>query len=316
MMKDTDYKKRQGERQCSLIEENSCVFYGAKNRGVASWRTPEGRIEEGKSRKVLQSTDREKNLYEPVREAALKYMEENNICWWQMPLESDKEVTAHTLSSQVHCLNHLFEIRNDEISIKSILQVATGILFDEILPSFIDKNSLISFEFVYENSTLLSERCNTRGANCTSVDALIYARKGSEKWLIPIEWKYTEAYNDTEIKVDNYQRYINMVTYSSRLSSWHELYYQDPFYELGRQTLLMEKIIEKYPEIADQYFHIIVVPEENVEMMADAIKFKEYLKKDTQDFFGIIDPSLLMSSIEHSYPKLIDYLKIRYWYQQ
>ena len=70
----------------------------------------------------------------------------------------------------------------------------TGIDFDEIIPSIIDHNSLISFEFVLKNKSLLNENTESRGKNCTSIDALVYAKKGNDKWLIPIEWKYTEAY--------------------------------------------------------------------------------------------------------------------------
>ena len=46
----------------------------------------------------------------------------------------------------------------------------------------------------------LNEKTLTRGSNCTSVDAFIYAvHKGDKKkWLIPIEWKYTEYYYNND----------------------------------------------------------------------------------------------------------------------
>ena len=46
----------------------------------------------------------------------------------------------------------------------------------------------------------MNENTSTRGSNCTSVDAFIYAvHRGDEKrWLIPIEWKYTENYSNED----------------------------------------------------------------------------------------------------------------------
>lgn len=310
-MKDTKYKNQQGERQARLIERGSEVFYGARNRGIASWDVSCGKSEEGIIRKVLKSSDRAKNLYEPIRDDVIKYME--NIRWWHMANEKDTEVTAHTLSSQVHCLNHLFAIRNDEKIIKKVLKTATGMEFDEILPSLIPGDNLITFEFVYKNIELLNETQETRGAHCTSIDAVVYARKGTEKWLIPIEWKYTEAYDPEKKQFNNFERYINMVSPTSRLKAWDDLYRKDPFYELGRQTLLMEKIIENEPETADNFSHIVVVPTGNKEMRADAERFRESLKVDGRKNFAIIDPMELMESIKDEYAKLCGYLSLRYW---
>ena len=311
-MKNTSYKKKQGESQARLIEQCSFVFYGAKNRGIASW-IEKGHLKERESRKVLKHEDREKNLYAHIRENVIKYVKNANIRWWHMESESDKEVSAHTLSSQVSCFNHLFLIRNDEVAIKTILKAATGISFDEILPSLIEDNTFISFEFVFHNKQLLKEDYETRGAKCTSVDALIYARKDTDKWLIPIEWKYTEAYDESTECFTNYHRYDNLVSVHSRLPLWLNLYHKDPFYELARQTLLMERIIELHPVIANKYFHIIVIPNGNKEMRADAAKFGSTLKQDISNSFQIITPSDLLLPIKDLYPNLIKYLYHRYW---
>lgn len=302
-MKNTNYKKKQGEKQAILIENGSPVFYGAKNGGL---------VFDKPSKKLLVPEDRNLNLFYDIREEAIKYMKENGIQWWKIDKESETGVPTHVLSSQVCCFNHLFAIRKDESAIKAILKVATGIEFDEILNSFIDNDTLISFEFVYKNIALLKETQETRGKKCTSIDALIYARKGDEKWLIPIEWKYTEAYDEKDNTYTNYDRYVDMVLPSSRLHSWSELYRKDPFYELGRQVLLMERITETH-KIADNFFHIVVVPKGNKEMMADAVKFGTSLKEDCQKLYRIIDPSDFLSPLESSYKDLIEYLRTRYW---
>ena len=312
-MKNTSYKNEQAKRQAQLIERGSFVFYGARNRGVASWKNKNGLVEEGESSTVLKQDDREKNLYAPIREDVIKYVKNAKISWWHMANESNREVSAHTLSSQVSCFNHLFLIRNDEVAIKTVLKEATGILFDEILPSFIEDNTLISFEFVFDNKHLLNENYEIRGAKCTSVDALIHARKGEVKWLIPIEWKYTEAYDQSAECFTNYHRYENMVSEHSRLPSWQDLYHKDPFYELARQTLLMEKIIDIHPDIANKFFHIIVIPEGNKEMRDDAEIFGFSLKQHETNSYQIISPSDLLLPIKDLYPNLIEYLDTRYW---
>lgn len=310
-MKNTTYKKKQGERQVQLIEQGAEIFSGAMNRGLASWKEIDGRIKQAESRVVLRDEDREKNLYGPIREDVIQYVNKAHISWWHMAGESNKEVSAHTLSSQVCCFNHLFMIRNDEEAIKAILRNATGITFDEILPSFIEDNTLISFEFVFDNKRLLNERHETRGEKCTSVDALVYAQKDSEKWLVPIEWKYTEAYEKKD--APSYHRYENLVSVDSRLPLWLSLYHQDPYYELARQTLLMEKIIEKHPDIANKFCHIVIVPKENTEMKVDAEKFGFSLKQEFINGYKIIDPSDFLLPVKDLYPELIEYLESRYW---
>lgn len=308
---DTKYKNAQTERQALLIESGSECYYSAKNRGLASWKS-EGQIHQRESRMVLKDCDREKNLYELIRCEVVEYMKEKEISWWHMEKEKDNEVTAHVLSSQVHCLNHLFAIRNDAKAIKAILKNATGIEFDEILPSIIDDGCLISFEFVFENKSMLNEEHETRGKKCTSIDALIYAKKGKEKWLVPVEWKYTEAY-DHKKDAFNYSRYKDMPVKDSRLVSWHDLYKKEPFYELGRQTLLMEKIIEKHPEIASRFFHLVVIPVGNEEMRKDAKEFQDSLTTDGRNNFNIVSQEDLMTPIAEKYSELCEYLRTRYW---
>lgn len=86
---DTKYKKAQTKRQALLIESCSECYYGAKNRGLASWKS-EGQIHQRESRMVLKDCDREKNLYDPIRCEVVEYMKEKKISWWHMEKEKDK----------------------------------------------------------------------------------------------------------------------------------------------------------------------------------------------------------------------------------
>lgn len=139
---------------------------------------------------VLQNSDN--NFYDPILDNAKEYFAKNNIGWWK-----GKTPTGHALSSQLACVNHLFPLRKDKKAVLSLLFTFSNNFID-ILEIATDKYepAYISFEQVSDND-LLNEGNPTRGSNCTSVDAFIYAvHKDGSKWLIPIEWKYTEAYDD------------------------------------------------------------------------------------------------------------------------
>ena len=264
------------------------------------------------------------NLYGPIRRRALDYFERHDIAWWRV--DTDRYFpTGHLVSSQIHCLNHLFAFRDDPIAIKIILQKATNLPIDKILQSPIDKGGYIAFEFVYKNKSLLKdnsgkyhEKYETRGANCTSIDALVYVQLvNGNKILIPIEWKYTETYNGKEACDKSWQRYPDLIRLeNSNLKDVYDLYKADPYYELMRQTLLMEQIIQhKDCGIeADDYFHIMVIPNEHTELKSAIVNnYIPTLKDITK--FRIIDPQELLSPIpaDGDYKDLISYLQTRYW---
>jgi len=311
----SDYFGSELKRQSALL--GTPVLGGTKGGGY--------RYENGKPqyrKYILRPEDSMNVLYPGIWKDVLKYFDAYGITWWKQN-EDRYFPNGHLLSSQNHCLNHLFALRKDKRAVLAIIQSVgkkAGIHFDEVLPSFIDTQdrggSYICFEFVCENKTLLHENHETRGSKCTSVDALVYARSGNEDWLIPIEWKYTESY-DHDPKVENsYSRYFDVIDEGSRLQSWGEFYKVDPFYEFGRQTLLMEKIIKERPGgvSADNFLHIVAIPEGNNLMIGDAEKFKSALAVDRQKLFQIVDSQKLMMPVADLHPDLIRFLSERYWH--
>lgn len=234
------YKKSQYTRQEDLIN-NSDIFNGDKGNGYFM----------GKQRCFVLK-DGMNNLYEPIRNDVLRYFKDNEISWWG----GDKP-SGHTLSSQIACLNHLFAIMNDH---DAVLAMLNGVRneFEKVLPVGCDANpKYIGFEVVSKKDHL-NEKTSTRGSNCTSVDAFIYARHKDDGklWLIPIEWKYTEHYAKLDkSKEDRHgeekgsngkgqermRRYAALTDASLQLMSldsyYGSIYYQEPFYQLMRQTL-------------------------------------------------------------------------------
>ena len=136
--------------------------------------------------------------------------------------------------------------------------------------------------------------------------------------LIAIEWKYTEAYEKTkDNKTDSNtidKRYRNLAAKkNSNLGGWKELYNWNPQYELARQTLLMEQIILNKPFEVDDYRHLVICPNDNTEMVADAETFKDSLEDKSK--FLIKDPKDLLEPLRSNtqYSDLINYLETRYW---
>jgi len=303
------------------------TFYSAEQRKQISYydkflndKAENKGIYKGKPRDfVLKEKDSKYNLFSSIinsDDSVEDYFSLYSIAWWGENAEKHLP-TGHFVSSQIHCLNHLFALRHDKDAIKTIVENATGIKTAKVLPSPLDKDGYITFEFVFKNKSLLGEKHETRGANCTSIDALVYVElNDGKKLFIPIEWKYTETYCGEETREESFGRY-SRIHEGSNCQKWTSLYRADPFYELMRQTLLVERII-KTKECgieADDYVHIVVCPNKNEELLGDIQLFRESLSSAGKKRFYVIDPQDLLAPLHgnEKYANLLDYLKKRYW---
>lgn len=319
--KNMTYKECQKSRQLKLLKSANGIFEEAQGCGI---------FDNNMYPYVLQEKDCQKNLYKDIRGCVLKYFDDNNIVWWHA--NKKNMPTGHLLSSQIHCINHLFALRTDDIAVKAIIEKATGLQIERVLPSPIDKDGgYITFEFVCKNKTLLGEKHETRGANCTSVDAFVLVETEKEKKvLIPIEWKYTESYEKKDKNKANLaiveERYTALAKNdNSNLGDWPDKYNWDPLYEFARQTLLMEQIKAK-PETSGidkvyDYIHIIVRPDENKEIIDDIKQFKDLVKVEGKKRIIEVDPKDFLAPIssikdkkgKKMYADLLNYLETRYW---
>ena len=193
--------------------------------------------------------------------------------------------------------------------------------------------------------------------SCTSIDALIVAKhKNGKTILIPIEWKYTECYGNTDkstedgknnqkgsqksgkIRLDRYSELINKSSQLKiKLKDYKSsVYFFEPFYQLMRQTLWAEQMIDAKNRInesihADDYIHVHVIPSENNDLLKNDLKTnrrrKAYSNGTTKgsleeiwkscltnpDKYKIITPSSLLANIDKNrYNNLINYLTARY----
>lgn len=272
------------------------------------------------------------------------YFRDNKIGWWR-----GMQPTGHTLSSQMSCINHLYSIRNDHDAVLAIARSVDSKIDDvEILKNDTESwRGYISFEVVSRVDHLNEKKGKnkelTRGSQCTSIDAVILARKEGKSVLMAIEWKYVEHYRNTDksrdtgnktsgaIRVNNYSGSDNvanpkLIDNSNQLKTLESyngsVYFFEPFYQLMRQTLWAEQMIKFcQQEIikADDYIHIHVVPEDNTELrgnykcsgknMCDT--WNEMLNEPSK--YVLISPEKLMSNLPEEYKDLVDSLRKRYW---
>lgn len=317
-----NYQEKERTKAVNLINTTN-IFRGGKAGKVFMTKPREFVLFEG-----------EKNLHEPIVNDVINYFSKNKISWW-----GGSKPTGHVLSSQIACLNHLFEIRNDKKEVLKIAQIISPHFIDVLLIET-DKylQGYIQFEAVSDLNSL-NEGIPTRGNNCTSIDALIYAvDKDGKRCLIPIEWKYTEFYGNQNKAFEGSKRnpfdckgevrkkrYTELINKSTQLKSEkHECYYFEPFYQLMRQTLWAEQLILNKGEEtikADYYIHVHIIPEENFDLLAKVYKcsksnmektWRDHLKNQAK--YQIISPEKLLQNIDkNKYKNLVEYLSVRYW---
>jgi len=272
-----------------------------------------------------------KNLWTKIRKEAIDYFKTNKIVWWP----GSEEPSGHLLSSQISCVNHLFFLRNDK---KTALKILKNINADfiEVCPDF--ENGYVGFEVVSKNSYLneVSEgKIQTRGANCTSVDAMMTGiLKNGKKIQVLIEWKYTEFYPKSDKSAGSSgltrkKRYDTLITDNKSPINCtvdiSNLYYE-PFYQIMRQTLLSWQMTKnKANELdADDWLHLDIIPENNLTLRyqvsaPDLIQtgieqaWKSQLKEPYK--YNVITPQMFLKPIlfDTKYRSLINYLNTRYW---
>ncbi len=308
------YKER--ARQTSLIEKG---FFTDKGNGYFRKKQYPYILRNGLN-----------NIYEPIRKETLKYFVDNGISWW-----SGYKPTGHVLSSQIACINHLLPLRHDR---QAVLALINGVRnqFIDVLPLGCDTDeSYIALEAVSKVDHLNEDK-PTRGTNCTSVDALVLAvDKNNERWLIPIEWKYTESYSDAPSSdkslgdkgIVRMDRYRDLIEASDQLKTPAKfegsIYFFEPFYQLMRQTLWAEQMIKhKDSEViqADHFMHIHVIPSADTDLLQKEYRLTKKNMEETwrscikdQSKYVIVDPKVFMQQIKDSYSDLYNYLLPRYY---
>jgi len=268
--------------------------------------------------------DRTLNLWEEIRDKAIKYFEENSIEWHKdANNEPKKGPEGHLLSSNISCVNHLFYLRDKRDLITLILKN----IDERIIDAEIINNGYVDFEImdgkIIKNPLNEKSLERKRGSKSTSVDAVMIGKKNDGKNIIfLIEWKYTEKGYDPECKFiakDNYHKhYIDIIMEENCPINPPEnikgLFFE-PYYQIMRQTLFGWKMIEALEYDCNEFICLNIVPKENIEYRNNCRGWDNYLKNQYKHNYKIISPDELLKPIvnKEEIKLFIEYLKIRYW---
>jgi hypothetical protein len=220
----------------------------------------------------LPSEFAEENLYPSIRKAAMAFFAKHGIGWHQ---GQGGKPSSHLCSSQVACINFLFPFSNRPEELGNLLRP----IFPQLLRMLpVEDGLYVSFEWIGEKN-YLGERVTkngtrTRGANCTSADAIVmFEDKDHKREAVLIEWKYTESYGGNYLGIADsgtdrrkiYQHLfdeLDCIVDKELLPSFDALYFE-PFYQFMRQQFLAAKMEEAHELGADMVRLLHISPDAN-----------------------------------------------------
>jgi hypothetical protein len=217
-------------------------------------------------------------LHASYREETLAYFARHKIKWWSSkydvgrpPLGPDDvgAPTGHLNSSQVAAVNHLEPARLDEAVARAVLANVDDALVE---PLAVEDGGFVAYEWIGDENYLKEPGARTRGAQVTSLDALVCARRrDGQRVLVILEWKYLESY-DPESRATSsrgtdrvaiYRPLLDRPDCPIAIADPAHLFY-DPYEQLMRQTLLAWQMVEHGEFGASDWIHVHVIPEENI----------------------------------------------------
>lgn len=216
----------------------------------------------------------EQNLFPEIRETALSHFEKHQIKWHD---GQNGKPSNHLCDSQVCCVNFLFPFADKPDALAKVLRP----IFPEVermLP--VESGQYVSFEWIGQEN-YLGEKISrngqrTRGANYTSADSIVmFERTDKKRQVVLIEWKYTESYGGTFLKISDsgtdrtgiYRHLFEGADCPIKkeiLPSFDALFYE-PFYQFMRQQFLASEM-EKARELgADIVTLLHIAPAHNAD---------------------------------------------------
>lgn len=235
---------------------------------------PDG-VYKGKARPFCLPLDHaEENLFYEIQQTAPAYFASRSIKWHD---GQNGKPGNHLCDSQVCCVNFLFPFANKPRALADLLRPIFPSL-REMLP--IEDGYYVAFEWIGQEN-YLGEKISrngqrTRGANCTSADAIVmFERTDGKRQIVLIEWKYTESYGRTFLKISRsgtdrtgiYRPLFNRddCPFNKALLPDFDSLFYEPFYQLMRQQFLAHEM-EKAQELgADVVSVLHIAPLHNTD---------------------------------------------------
>ncbi len=177
----------------------------------------------------------------------------------------------------------------------------------------------------------------TRGANCTSADAVVlFERQDGKRQAVLIEWKYTESYHGNDLRTaasgtDRTGIYMHLYQRDDcpldkrRLPGFEALFYE-PFYQFMRQQFLAHEMEKAHELGADIVSVLHLAPAHNTDFRritspalqalgGSATSVWQSLVKPQGRFLSVNIESLFGSLTEEQLPRMkpwLDYIHARY----
>jgi hypothetical protein len=263
------------------------------------------------------------NLQADVRKSALSYFDAHGISWWLSDQEREERKqlaikeplpTGHLNSSQIACLNHLEPARlQPEIALVIARNLEPRVA--EVRQN--GEGGFVEFEWIGKKSYLTEPGSHTRGANVTSLDALMCVTLDKDTpALLVIEWKYTENYGAAPCAMSS-RRTDRVGIYRDLIEADDSPFvpgdparlFYEPYYQLMRQTLLAARAIADPDRPEKEWIHVHVIPERNGELRRRVEKAAPLLIGTTleeawrsalklPDRYRILAPSAVVSGVE------------------
>ena len=215
----------------------------------------------------------EENLFPDIRNSITAYFAAREIKWHD---GQDRRPSNHLCDSQVCCANFLFPFADKPDALTELLRQVFPTI-QQVLAMEID-GQYVSFEWIGEKNYLgeiISRNGKrTRGANFTSADAAVmFTHTNGRRQIVLIEWKYTESYSDTFLKIaksgkDRTTIYAHLYSRAdcplnkTLLPCFDALFYE-PFYKLMRQQFLANEMEKAHELGADIVSVLHIAPTHN-----------------------------------------------------
>ena len=224
---------------------------------------------------------RGENLFRGIRgpDGAIAFFGQRGIKWWKSSRSGDdfdtKGPTRNMASSQVACVNFLLPLPGIPGALAAALRTLDGDVHAVVDIRHESRTSPVEFEWLGIPRSLEGGR--TRGSQNTSVDGFVIAETtAGRRRAYLLEWKYVESYlsnrpsfkgegtpGETRRRRYTEPFYAPYSSFEPAAAPELEDFFCEPFYQIMRQRLLADRMVQQRELDVDEAKVVVVVPEDN-----------------------------------------------------
>ena len=210
------------------------------------------------------------NLYPGLRNSAgaIAFFEEREIQWWQAERAGDAgkphTPTRNMASSQIACVNFMLPLGAHPAALLAVMRSIDPEVREVLQIHHRGLSTYVEHEWV-GCCTTLEPGGYMRGAQRTSVDAMVIAATPTGRRAFLIEWKYVEESGD-DSQAEGSQGHTRRERYQERFKRSHAFrrglkladVLHDPVYQFARMALLGDRMVE-HRELGIADYRLVLV---------------------------------------------------------